>query len=308
MGLEDARRGRRPPLRRTGAPWVRQGDGARVAAHPTFPSYGYTITRFDLDALVAAHAASRGASVVFGAEVTEPFEFVPPCATTRLARCRASRRSTAPRASRPRPCALRRGRRRRELPPRSRARCVEAAGVADGHGAARLLDLPRHDDRFIESHIDIRDAEDNVVPGYGWVFPLGDGRVNSGSPAVDGSNLEGREHDQAHGGVLGPARPELGDHRGDVPRSGDRRQAPDGALGWSAHRGERRRHRRCRGLDQPVQRRGIAYGYGPVDLPGRPSRPRCSGTTREPRVLRRAAGLHVRRLLQGRAWVRPSHL
>jgi flavin-dependent dehydrogenase len=39
---------------------------------------------------------------------------------------------------------------------------------------------PRHDDRFIESHIDIRDAEGNVVPGYGWVFPLGDGRVNVG--------------------------------------------------------------------------------------------------------------------------------
>ena len=39
---------------------------------------------------------------------------------------------------------------------------------------------PRHDDRFIESHIDIRDVDGNVVPGYGWVFPLGDGRVNVG--------------------------------------------------------------------------------------------------------------------------------
>src|SRR5271165_7008325 len=39
---------------------------------------------------------------------------------------------------------------------------------------------PRHDDRFIESHIDIRDAEGDIVPGYGWVFPLGDGRVNVG--------------------------------------------------------------------------------------------------------------------------------
>src|SRR6185437_9277725 len=39
---------------------------------------------------------------------------------------------------------------------------------------------PRHDDPFIESHLDVRDADGNVVPGYGWVFPLGDGRGNVG--------------------------------------------------------------------------------------------------------------------------------
>ena len=38
----------------------------------------------------------------------------------------------------------------------------------------------RHDDPFIESHLDIRDTEGNVVPGYGWIFPMGDGRVNVG--------------------------------------------------------------------------------------------------------------------------------
>ncbi len=39
---------------------------------------------------------------------------------------------------------------------------------------------PRHDDPMIESHLDIRDADGEVVPGYGWIFPLGDGRVNVG--------------------------------------------------------------------------------------------------------------------------------
>jgi flavin-dependent dehydrogenase len=39
---------------------------------------------------------------------------------------------------------------------------------------------PRHDDPFIESHLDIRDRDGNVVPGYGWIFPLGDGRINVG--------------------------------------------------------------------------------------------------------------------------------
>src|SRR6202011_3727319 len=31
-----------------------------------------------------------------------------------------------------------------------------------------------------ESHLDIRDKAGNVLPGYGWIFPLGDGRVNVG--------------------------------------------------------------------------------------------------------------------------------
>ena len=39
---------------------------------------------------------------------------------------------------------------------------------------------PRHDDGYIESHLDIRDRAGNVVPGYGWISPLGDGRVNVG--------------------------------------------------------------------------------------------------------------------------------
>ena len=33
---------------------------------------------------------------------------------------------------------------------------------------------------WIDSHLDIRDPDGQVVPGYGWLFPLGDGRVNVG--------------------------------------------------------------------------------------------------------------------------------
>jgi flavin-dependent dehydrogenase len=39
---------------------------------------------------------------------------------------------------------------------------------------------PRHDEPWIESHLDIRDKAGNVLPGYGWIFPVGDGRVNVG--------------------------------------------------------------------------------------------------------------------------------
>jgi flavin-dependent dehydrogenase len=39
---------------------------------------------------------------------------------------------------------------------------------------------PRHDEPWIESHLDIRDRDGNHLPGYGWVFPVGDGTVNVG--------------------------------------------------------------------------------------------------------------------------------
>ncbi|MDP9074942.1 MAG: FAD-dependent oxidoreductase, partial [Actinomycetota bacterium] len=39
---------------------------------------------------------------------------------------------------------------------------------------------PRHDEPWIESWLDIRDKAGNVLPGYGWIFPVGDGRVNVG--------------------------------------------------------------------------------------------------------------------------------
>src|SRR5699024_8941654 len=37
-----------------------------------------------------------------------------------------------------------------------------------------------HDDNWIESALDVRDRHGAAMPGYGWVFPLGDGTVNVG--------------------------------------------------------------------------------------------------------------------------------
>ena len=38
---------------------------------------------------------------------------------------------------------------------------------------------PRHDDPWIESALDVRDRTGHL-PGYGWIFPVGDGTVNVG--------------------------------------------------------------------------------------------------------------------------------
>jgi geranylgeranyl reductase family protein len=181
MGLEDAVAA--AGHRYDGLRAVGFGKSMELAwpAHPTFPSYGYTITRFDLDALVASHASSHGATVVYGAEVTEPHEAMPPVRDASLS---SASGVVALDAATGAPIVV-------------KARYIVVADGANSRlgralGASRRREWPmgmalrgywtspRHDDRYIESHIDIRDAEGNVVPGYGWVFPLGDGRVNVG--------------------------------------------------------------------------------------------------------------------------------
>lgn len=38
----------------------------------------------------------------------------------------------------------------------------------------------RSDDEWISSHLELRDGDDRILSGYGWIFPLGDGEVNIG--------------------------------------------------------------------------------------------------------------------------------
>jgi geranylgeranyl reductase family protein len=49
-----------------------------------------------------------------------------------------------------------------------------------GMAARGYYASPRSDDPFLESQLDLRDSSGATMPGYGWVFPLGDGTVNVG--------------------------------------------------------------------------------------------------------------------------------
>ena len=49
-----------------------------------------------------------------------------------------------------------------------------------GLAARGYWSSPRSTDRFLESQLDMRDPTGATMPGYGWVFPLGDGTVNVG--------------------------------------------------------------------------------------------------------------------------------
>jgi geranylgeranyl reductase family protein len=49
-----------------------------------------------------------------------------------------------------------------------------------GMAARGYYSSPRSEDPFLESQLDLRDSSGATIPGYGWVFPLGDGTVNVG--------------------------------------------------------------------------------------------------------------------------------
>lgn len=46
------------------------------------------------------------------------------------------------------------------------------------------LATPRSDEPWITSHLELRSADGKILPGYGWIFPLGNGEVNIGVGAL----------------------------------------------------------------------------------------------------------------------------
>ncbi|MDE3007501.1 MAG: geranylgeranyl reductase family protein [Acidobacteriota bacterium] len=148
--------------------------------HPTFPNYGYTITRFNLDGLVAETARNHGATVLNYAEVVGLLEPGDPSPTKLRAAAGVVVRDTETgdlREIKGRYVIVADGqnsRLGRELGT-ERNRSWPMGMALRGYYASE-----RHDEGWIDSHLDIRDTTGAVVPGYGWIFPLGDGRVNVG--------------------------------------------------------------------------------------------------------------------------------
>lgn len=153
--------------------------------HPSFPAEGYVVTRYDLDRLVAEQARSAGATVLEGTEALEPIlaegeapagpraERLPRVQALRVRRAASGEETTI-------------GFRYLVLAEGGNARVARALGARRERSWPLGLALrgyyrsPGHAEPFIESHLDLRDASGAVVPGYGWIFPLGDGRVNVG--------------------------------------------------------------------------------------------------------------------------------
>jgi geranylgeranyl reductase family protein len=138
-----------------------------------FPDHGYVVTRMDLDHLVAERAQKAGA------ELWEASEAVEPVLDNGLVRgALVARKDTrATEEVRARYLVVADG---------ANSRFGRSLGTSRdrsyplGMAIRGYFTSPRHDEDWIESHLDIRDKAGNVLPGYGWIFPVGDGRVNVG--------------------------------------------------------------------------------------------------------------------------------
>src|SRR5262249_3457619 len=52
--------------------------------------------------------------------------------------------------------------------------------VPQGMAIRGYYESPLHAEPWIESALDVRDRNGNSLPGYGWIFPVGDGTINVG--------------------------------------------------------------------------------------------------------------------------------
>jgi len=142
-------------------------------AHPDFPSYGYVVRRSELDDLVAQRAVKAGADLRPATEAIEPI--VENGLVTGAVVL--DKDSGATHELRARTVIVADG---------ANSRFGRALGTARnrsyplGMAIRGYFTSPHHDDPWIESHLDIRDRDGNHLPGYGWIFPVGDGTINVG--------------------------------------------------------------------------------------------------------------------------------
>jgi menaquinone-9 beta-reductase len=141
--------------------------------HPDFPPYGYVVRRAELDDMVAQRAVKAGATLLPATEATEPI-VENGLVTGAIVRDKDSGVSRELRADYVIVADGANSRFGRALGT-SRNRTYPLGMAIRGYFTS-----PHHDDPWIESHLDIRDRDGNHLPGYGWIFPVGDGTVNVG--------------------------------------------------------------------------------------------------------------------------------
>jgi geranylgeranyl reductase family protein len=145
--------------------------------HPNYPDHGYVVTRLDLDQIVAKNAELAGATIWQGAEAIAPLGEAAGSGGPALGATIADKDHGTTSVVKAKFVVVAEGANSRY----GRALgTVRDRSIPQGLAIRGYFESPRHAESFIESHLDIRDKENNVVPGYGWIFPVGDGRVNVG--------------------------------------------------------------------------------------------------------------------------------
>lgn len=133
-------------------------------------AFGLVKPRKDLDQIVLDNAEAAGAKVLYKTQVTDPIFERGVCTGVVAKRDGEIERISA-----------------------KWIVCAEGAATKFGRSLGRARDLdypmglairqyfksPMQHSGWFEAYLDVR-TEKNSVPGYGWVFPVGDGTVNAG--------------------------------------------------------------------------------------------------------------------------------
>jgi geranylgeranyl reductase family protein len=136
--------------------------------HSVLPNWGATMRRADLDGTVARLAEAQGARLEQGTTAMPVFENNAVTGVTLTS-------DAGSRTEHPDFVVIADGSNSRF------GRGVGANRRRDypfGLAVRAYYESPKSDDRFIESQLDIRDDKGRAMPGYGWVFPLGDVEIN----------------------------------------------------------------------------------------------------------------------------------
>ncbi len=147
--------------------------------HTVYPDWGGVIRRADLDMEVAQLAARQGAVVRDG---TEAFAIVEEGALTGV-ELRVTEASGEVAIERVHPDVV-------VIADGSLSRFGRAVGAYRrrdypyGMAVRGYYESPNSQDDMLESQLTIMDREGRAMPGYGWIFPLGDGTINVGAGLV----------------------------------------------------------------------------------------------------------------------------
>lgn len=175
-------------IRHDGDGWIRNhglriiGGGMRLQLPwpdlAEYPDYGLVRTRYDFDEILVRAAEGAGARLLQRTTVTGP---VLDDATGRIAGVTATaadgREATF---TAPLVVAADGNSTRLSLAMGLRRRDDRPMGVA----VRRYYESPRHDDDWLESWLELwhrgPDGQERLLPGYGWIFGVGDGTSNVG--------------------------------------------------------------------------------------------------------------------------------
>ena len=139
----------------------------------SYPGYGLVRTRHDMDEALARRAEQAGARLLEGVTVTGPVRHE---RTGRITGVVARPEGGDERRYAARVVVAADGNSSRlSVAMGLRKRDDRPLGVA----VRTYYQSPRHDDDYLESWLDLWDG-DRLLPGYGWIFGMGDGTSNVG--------------------------------------------------------------------------------------------------------------------------------